>query len=193
MKKLIVLLLFLYAFPHGSNAQIYIKTDALHWLFVMPNIAVETKLAKHFTLSAEILYSPWESINGNPLRFIQLNPDVRWYPKAAFNGFYVGVYATIQDFKLSKWNYWNGGNYQDGWGYGFGAMLGLQIPFSERWSLDVYVGAGWHHGEYEGYNKNTGEQYVGKNGSGEWIPYRAGIVICYRLGKGGLRNRVTSL
>jgi hypothetical protein len=180
IKTIILTLLFSFI-GITSYAQTHIKANCLYWLLAMPNISVETKLADHFTLSSEIFYSPWESIAGNSLKFLQFNPDVRWYPKGSFNGFYAGIYASIQDFKISKWNYWNHNQYQDGWGYSFGGMFGFQALLTNKWALDVNVGGGWHHGEYVGYYKDTGKKAVDKNASGEWIPYRLGIVVCYRL------------
>jgi len=173
--------LFLLIINFTGYAQTHIKGNCVYWMLGMPNVSVETKVAEHLTLSGEIFYSPWESVNDNPLKFLQFNPDIRWYPKGAFHGFYAGAYASVQDFKLSKWNYWNTNSYQKGWGYGFGALWGYQVLLSDRWALDVYAGAGWHHGRYRGYYKNTGKMSVDWNGSGEWLPYRLGIVVCYRL------------
>jgi hypothetical protein len=181
MKALVFALLLFVSITCAGHAQTHVKGNCAYWLLMMPNISAETKISKHFTLSGEIFYSPWESINNNPLKFLQFNPDARWYPKGAFQGFYFGAYGTVQDFKLSKWNYWNTNHYQKGWGYGFGGMLGYQAVLTGRWALDVHAGGGWHYGSYRGFYKNTGEMYVDWNASGEWLPYRLCIAVCYRL------------
>jgi hypothetical protein len=167
--------------PIKANAQTHVKGNCAFWLLAMPNISVETRLNDHFTLSGEVLYSPWKSVNGNALQFLQFNPDVRWYPKGSFNGFYFGFYGALQDFKITKWNYLNTGRYQDGWGYGFGGMVGYQALQSGQWALDVYAGAGWHLGKYRGYYTKTNDMYVDWNESGEWLPYRLGIAVSYRI------------
>lgn len=183
MKKTILILILPLLFAGKTTAQTYIKGNAAYWALGILNVSVERKLADNWTYSGELVYSPREELfNNNKFRFFQFTPDIRWYPKGAFNGFYVGAYGSWQDYKITKWNYINTGRYQDGWGYGFGAMLGLQTDISDRWNLDVYAGGGWHFGEYKGYNPN-GTLYVGWNGSGEWIPYRVGITFGYRLWK----------
>lgn len=181
MRKIIPTVCLFLGIGFAGQAQTHIKGNALYWLLAMPNVSAETKVAEHFTLSGEVFYSPWKSVNGNSLQFLQFNPDIRWYPKGAFRGFYTGIYASVQDFKITKWNYWNKNRYQDGWGYGFGAIFGYQALLSDRWALDCYAGGGWHHGSYKGYYKNTDEMYVDRNGSGEWLPYRLGIAVCYRF------------
>lgn len=181
IKRLLLIAVISSIIGIGMHAQTHLKGNCVYWMLGMPNISAETRIANHFTLSGELFYSPWKSVNGNPMQFLQFNPDVRWYPKGAFRGFYTGIYTTLQDFKLTKWNYWNGNSYQAGWGYGFGGMLGFQALLSDRWALDVNLGAGWHHGEYRHHNKQTDEITYDWNGSGEWLPYRLCIAICYRF------------
>jgi hypothetical protein len=62
-------------------------------------------------------------------------------------------------------------------------MLGFQALLTDRWALDVNAGGGWHYGSYQGFYKNTGKMYVDWNTSGEWLPYRLCIAVCYRLNK----------
>ena len=51
--------------------------------------------------------------------------------------------------------------------------------------LDFFVGGGWHEGFYHGYyNDGTPGRYDKAehwNISGDWLPYRGGIMISYRL------------
>ena len=179
MKKIILGLFVCLFFGGFVQAQTYLKGNAAYMAFGIPNLSVETRISSHWTFSSELVYSPWESIQGNKFKFLQFNPDFRWYPSEAFKGFYTGGYLTLQDFKITKWNYLNRNRYQDGWGYGLGALLGFQTDISDRWNLDVYLGGGWHHGEYQGYHK--GVMTVDWNGSGEFLPYRLGIAFAYRL------------
>jgi hypothetical protein len=62
-------------------------------------------------------------------------------------------------------------------------MLGYQVLLNKKWALDVNAGGGWHFGRYQGFYKKTGKKYVDWNNSGEWLPYRLGIIVSYRLGK----------
>ena len=72
-----------------------------------------------------------------------------------------------------------------GFGYKFGATIGYEKKISDRLMLDLFVGGGWHQGYYHGYyNDGTPGRYEKAenwNISGEWLPYRGGLMISYRL------------
>ena len=185
MKKKLLLLAFLAAsLSATTQAQTCLKWNALYWAVGVVNMSAETKLADKWTLNGDLVYSPWESLDGNPMKVGQAIAEGRYYPKGVFDGFYVGAYAGYHKmFKFTKWNYINKDKYQKGDGMSFGATLGYQLKLGDRWGLDMYAGYGWQHSEYKGYINSTGEMYVDKNGSGEWLPYKLGVAFTYRLGK----------
>ncbi len=149
----------------------------LYWAVGITNASVETKVFNKWTFNSDIVYSPWKSIQGNHFEFVQIIPEARFYPKGAFNGVYFGAYASFIAFDMTKWNYWNKGLHQIGRGFALGGSLGYEHKINSRLLMDVYLGAGWHNSQYRGYRTRTGEQ----NGSAEWLPYKVGITIGYRL------------
>ncbi len=88
-------------------------------------------------------------------------------------------------YKIQKWNYWNTNKYEDGFGYRIGATIGYNFKITEKINLDAFVGGGWHQGFYKGYyNDGTPGRYEKAekyNKSGEWLPYRGGLMITYKL------------
>ncbi|MDR1783882.1 MAG: DUF3575 domain-containing protein [Dysgonamonadaceae bacterium] len=177
-----IFLLFVALSAQSANAQIFIKGNCLYWLALMPDLQVETRLSDHFTASGEGFCSLWQSINGNPVMVGMLTPDVRWYPKSSFIGFYLGAYTSGNIFKLSKPGYyWNHHLYQKGYSFGYGATAGYELKLSDKWMLEATISYGRNMARYKGYFQN-GEPYIIWNGSAEWLPYRFGIVIGYRIG-----------
>ena len=164
MKRKLLLLALLALSLSAVQAQTKLKWNALYWAMGVVNMSAETKLADKWTFNGDAVYSPWKSIEGNPMRFGQLIVEGRYYPKGAFNGLYVG-------------------GYQKGNGMSFGATLGYQIKINDRWAVDLFASYGWQHSRYKGYIKSTGEMYVGKNASAEWLPYKLGASFVYRLVK----------
>lgn len=160
-----------------------LKWNALYWAVGVPNMSVETRIGERFTFNADAVYSPWKSVKGRPMQGLQLIPEVRFYPRAAFRGFYIGAYASYDSYKVSKWDHPKY-EVQHGIGISLGATLGWQIDIARRWGMDFYIGGGWHHGWYYGVNTLTGQRYAPWNESGEWIPYQAGVTFAYRLGMG---------
>ena len=101
---------------------------------------------------------------------------------------------------MQKYNYWSDGLYQytpespiykasdlyqNGYAIIIGATLGYQFQLSERWNMDLYLGAGSAQSFYKGYHKELGIRYDNDgrkwNKSGEFLPYRGGVMISYKL------------
>lgn len=180
MKKLLLLFLFILFFLN-SFSQTDLKWNAAYWAVGITNMSVETKIANKWTFNSDLIYSPWKSIEGNHFEFAQIIPEIRFYTKKAFDGVYCGIYGSFQLFNITKWNYWNKGRHQIGNGFAFGITIGYKYQINPQLGLDSYIGAGRQASHYRGYTTSTGEQYVGWNGSGEWLPYKIGIAISYRL------------
>lgn len=178
-KFLVICLLVVGSFT--ASAQTAIKTNALYWSVLLPNVQVETKLADNLTFQGEVNTSFWENaFDGRPMVGAQFIVGARWYNKEEFNGFYLGGDFGFDIYRTSKWIYTP--NYiQHGIGYYLGVTVGYQLPLGKRWSIDFYVGGGWHLGKYYGTYADTGEIYEPWNGSGEWIPYKLGVALGFKL------------
>ncbi len=161
----------------------YLKGNAVTLLAAMPHIGLETGLSKKWTFQIDAIASFWDSVDGAPLQFLIVTPEFRYYFKERFKGFYVGGHIAGTTFKLSKFFRGNNG-YEQGFGYTAGATIGIQKRLSDRFNIDIFLGGGTHQAFYKGYNKASGERVDGVvryNKSGEWLPYRGGVMLAYKL------------
>ena len=137
------------------------------------------------TLQVDAAASFWKSVNNAPLQFLIVTPEIRYHFKENYNGFYVGANIGGSKFKLQKWDYIDAGLvYQEGFSYFVGATIGYQKQVSKKWMIDIFLGGGNSQGFYKGYYLNTDIRYDPAekyNKSGEWIPYRGGVMISYKL------------
>lgn len=182
MKKLLIIILVLFSIQ--TQSQTYIKVNALTTILTIPNIGIETSLGKKTTFQFDILASPWKSINGKPFQFYTFIPEVRYFFKEKYNGFYVGANVGFSKFNFQKWNYLNTDLYQHGYGYLMGATIGYQKKLNDKFLVDFFLGGGNSQGFYKGYHIGTTTRYetaTNWNKSGEWLPYRGGVMISYRL------------
>ena len=182
MKKIFVLTILFFSIQ--SQSQTYIKVNAFTTLLAVPNVGVETSIGKKSTFSFDILASPWKSVKGKPAEFYTFIPEYRYHFKEKNNGFYVGVHIGASIFNFQKWNYLNTDKYEEGFGYMMGATIGYQAKINDRFVLDCFLGGGNHQGFYKGYYVSSGERYdtaQDYNKSGEWLPYRGGVMVSYRL------------
>lgn len=130
-----------------------------------------------------------ETNDKGPFRILMLQPEGRYYFNEINKGFFVGINTGYAMFRMTKphWLFKEDYNslheYQMGWSVQAGVTLGYEWKIKDRWLIDAFVGGGRQWSNYYGFNFQTGEQYEKFNGSAEYMPYKGGINIGYRLGK----------
>ena len=132
MRKRVVILAILGLFSFVSKAQTYLKANALYYMVGIPNLSAETKLSNNWTFNGGFVYSPWQSIKDRPYVIWQIIPEVRFYTKEVNKGFYVGVFAGTDFYKLCKWDHPKH-EIQHGWGIALGGAVGYEISIGRRW------------------------------------------------------------
>ena len=182
MKKNLTFLIILFSIY--SQGQTYVKANVFTTLLTIPNIGIETSIGKKSTFQFDITASFWKSIKGNPRQFYLFIPEYRYHFKEKNNGFYVGAHTGATVFNFQKWNYINSNKYEEGLGYVIGATIGYKSKINDKIHLDCFLGGGWLQGFYKGYIVGTNQRYekaTNYNKSGEWLPYRGGVMVSYQL------------
>ncbi|MGC4129694.1 MAG: DUF3575 domain-containing protein [Bergeyella sp.] len=177
----------------------YIKANALFLPVGILNAGIETQLSEKYTFQTDVFISPWKSFAGHEAQIYMIGFEGRYYFNKAFKHWYIGADFSTARFILQKWNYWKDGSYQykenspvynksdlyqDGYTFIFGASAGYQFEVNEKWNIDLYLGVGSSQDFYKGYHRELGIRYDTDrnwNRSGEWIPYRGGVMISYKL------------
>ncbi|KDN54063.1 DUF3575 domain-containing protein [Flavobacterium seoulense] len=184
MKKAILFSLLVFI-SLVSRAQTYIKINGLSALVAVPQLGIETSIGAKSTFSIDGFASFWKSFDGKPMQALMITPEYRYHFHEKFNGFYTGFHFGGDVYKIQKWNYWGTNHYEKGLGYHIGATIGYQKRLSDKFVLDAFIGGGWHQGFYKGYyldgTPGRYESVKNFNKSGEWLPYRGGIMISYKL------------
>lgn len=167
----------------SSFAQTYLKFNAPTTLLGIPQIAVETSLGKKVTFQGDVLGSYWESVNGAPYKTVMVFAEVRYHFNENYKGIYVGGHIGGSVFEIQKWNYINSDMYQSGKAFFLGITIGYEIKINEKWMIDMFLGGGNQQANYEGRYLSSDEPYEfsNYNKSGEWLPYRGGIMFSYKL------------
>ncbi len=111
-------------------------------------------------------------------------PEFRYRLSEKFNGFYYGGDIGGTAFQVSKWDHYVSNQFQKGLGYIVGATIWYQKRIIEKLVIDFFLGGGNHQWFYKGYELKTGERYdslYAYTKSGEWIPYRGGVMLSFNL------------
>jgi hypothetical protein len=181
-----------------QEKKLYLKGNALLAPIGIINLAAEKQLSEKYTIQGDVLISPWKSFAGHELQYYSVSVEGRYYFNQAFSHWYVGANLAASSFVLQKWNYWKdtpyvndrgevftkSDLYQKGYSVIIGITGGYQFQLSDRWNMDIYAGIGTSQDFYKGYERGTGKRYdVAQkyNKSGEFLPYRGGIMLSYQI------------
>ena len=156
------------------------KINAATALVGLPHVAWERPLAGPRTLQVDLLVSPWRSVDHAPMQFGILVGEWRHHFREPGTGPYLGLHVGVVGFRLQKWDYRGTEFYQEGFGAVGGVTAGYEWRLASGAVLDLFFGGGTAQTKYKGYSYLTGERYDeerGWNESGEWAPYRAGVML----------------
>lgn len=126
-----------------------LKTNLLYDAALLPNIEVELRFNNHWSMALEGGVAWWGKYsNDHSYRLAMVSPEAKYWirPRAAWHGFYAGVFAGAGLYDLEKPTR----------GYrGEGVMGGLSVgymwPVSRCLSLEAAIGGGYLFTRYKEY------------------------------------------
>lgn len=195
MKKALFTFLLL-SLSTYSFSQTYAKFNLATPFISGVNPSVETAISNHWTFSFDVLATfKNETSTSGPMRILMVMPEGRYFLKEKFHGFYGGINFGYAMSRMTKPNWW-GDNYENAhtfdysWTMLAGINLGYEYQFNDRWMAEIFIGGGRTWSMHDRYNWETKQKMNDSkgnpekiNGSAEYLPYKGGINICYRLGK----------
>ena len=146
-----------------------IKTNVPLLLVGTPNVGMEFTVSQQFTTNLDILWMPYMfKKHEEVLRALVGSADLRYYVKPRYyytnnmyDGFYLGPYVEAGNFNIGFWRGEERESYRyKGWGIPAGLSLGYKFYLSKRFRLDLNLGLGYAHLQYDKYQLG-----------GEWADY----------------------
>jgi len=194
MQRFLIFIFFCVSIP--SFGQTYAKFNLATPFIGGVNPSVETAISNHWTFSFDVLATfKNETSTSGPMRILMVMPEGRYFLKEKFHGFYGGINFGYAMSRMSKpgWldeDYAKEHSFEYTWTMLAGVTLGYEYQFNDRWMAEIFVGGGRAWSMHDRYNWETGQKPtypdgtpIKINGSEEYLPYKGGINICYRLGK----------
>ncbi len=191
------------SFQSDAQNHIRIKANAFSALILIPNVGSEFRISDKLSVQLDVSASFWNSFNGTPFQFVQVFPELRYYTNQDNTGFFAGAHIGFGMFHLTKNRFpfsvsgqkYPKGTYQTGRNNYYGITIGYNYFFNRHWGMELLLGGGSSQSNYKGYNaegdridnidssdpENPVITTSGFNKSGEWLPYRGGVMLIYRL------------
>lgn len=130
----------------------YLKSNVLTYYLLVPNLAVEWEMGTHWSGSVPVYHSGWDWFRVfNKFRVFGLQPELRYFFRNDFSGFFVGAHATLAWYNIAIGEDYR---YQDhsttSPSLGAGVSFGYRMPMSDgvpgqmhRWYVEFSVGGGF--------------------------------------------------
>ena len=169
---------------------VYLKTNALPWAVLGTNLAVEFELGSHLSVSVPVYYSGanWEG-KKSQFRVLGTQPELRYWLRDDFSGLFAALHGTVGIYNVAL----SGGEYryQDregktpavGAGLNVGWKFRLDRNRADRLGLELSVGGGWLHLDYDRFYHVEKGRYVSSGMLDYFGLDHASVAITYRFGR----------
>ena len=161
----------------AAHAQrIALKTNALYWAALSPNVGVEFRMSRHFTMNLEGSFSPF-TVGKLGLKHGSLSPEVRyWFDGRPQTRHFVGVMGMATMYDLQFRNTMHSGD-----AFGGGVTYGYSHVINRRWSIEGTVGLGVLHRSEKEYEHGAPIPDRTNNSGLVFAPLKLGISAVYTL------------
>lgn len=171
-RYLIILMLF---FCHVVSAQrVAVKTNALYWAALSPNIGTEVRLSNHSTIELNGMMNLLVFKGNKKYNFMGVQPEYRYWFCQAFSQHFVGLHLHYANYNAGLEKHRYNGNL-----YGGGLSYGYQWYLSPHWNLEATVGAGYAYMDHDVYKRPRCGKFIGSEQRNYWGLTKIGISIIY--------------
>lgn len=162
-----------------------VKNNLLYSALLTLNLGVGVRLNKRYSLDLSINYNPWTFSENRKFKFINFQPEARYWFCETFSKHYLGMHLDYVRFNVSDikfpFDLFSGlkNNRYQGDLYGGGLTYGYQWYIAPRWSMEASIGAGYFYADYDKYPFAKCEDIIGK-GSKHYVGItKLGVSLIY--------------
>ena len=174
--KLIIFSLLLSYCSAAMAQRIALKTNALYWATLSPNIGAEFRLSRHYTLDLSVAGNFSSTIGNNNLKFQQVAPELRYWFSRPMARHFVGLTTFAANYNLRM-----GDNKYDGDAFAAGLTYGFDWVISRRWNIETTLGAGVVKYRCFDYPVGGVKPLSPNKDKTVFAPIKAGITVSYLL------------
>lgn len=168
----------------------YIKTNFLPWALLDANLALEFEMGRHLSVSLPVYYSAWDWFSPqSKFRVTGTQPELRLWFRDDFSGPFLAAHGTYGYYNVAIPNQEFRIQDRDGRTPAYGAGLNIGWKFrldrnrADRWGLELSVGGGWLHLDYDCFYNVENGRYAASQVKDYYGPDHASVALTYRFGK----------
>lgn len=171
--------------PTKELSSFAIKTNLLYDAVLVPNIGIEARVFKSFTVYADVMYAGWNF----PEKYIYWNLygaqfGARQYfgqtsKGRSFSGHHAGAYAQALAYDLQAGNI---GQQTTTLQISGGLEYGYSVPVARNLNIDFEMGIGYMTGSYDEYDVHDGHNTWRATIQRKWFgPTKASVSLVWQI------------
>lgn len=172
---MVILACVLFPFQDASAQRVALKTNALEYLILSPNLTMEARLSRKMSLQVGIAGNPIKSpIADYEFSNFRVEPELRYWFNRPMAKHFVALSTTAGKYSLQlKDRFISGDVIAAGFSYGYALVL------ARHWNVEFELGVGV--GSFKGYDyKGKDNKPDAKNMSKVLpVPIRAAVSFAY--------------
>ncbi len=160
-----------------SAQRVALKTNALDWVLMTPNLSLETRLSSRVTFDIGMAANPLSKLpylSDVKLRNFRVNPELRYWFNRPMARHFMGIALTGGMFNVRFHEHCYKGNIAAA-----GVTYGYALVLSRHWNVEFSLGVGL--GRVWGYDFRYGQSVPRNKNMSRWVPVpiRTGVSFSY--------------
>ena len=176
-RRVLVVILGLLMMSEISAQRVAVKTNALYWATLSPNVGLEFRLSRHLTLNVETAANPFDLSEKIKTRFFGVTPELRyWFEARPQAHHFVGAMALGSTYSLTLKD-----KFHEGDAFGVGLTYGYSFVLNTRWSLETTIGAGLLKVNEKNYSRGEAVPAEANRDKFMFAPLKLGVSFVYLI------------
>lgn len=171
-----LLLLFAVMFlsPHAQAQRVALKTNAIDWLLLSPNLTAEARLSQRLSLQLGVAANPTHiSVANYQFTNFRVEPELRYWLNRPMARHFLALSGTAATYHFRHVDHHLSGD-----AFGIGVSYGYALVLSDHWNMEAEIGVGVAHLSAKDYWSNNEPSH--KNYSHfKPVPIRIGLSFAY--------------
>ena len=161
----------------GIGMEFSVRANLLRWATLTPDVGIEVRADRSWGLLVNGSWTSWSRNNaGRRYALWEVAPEFRWYLGHSKRGYLGAMY------KFGSFNYKLSATGKQGDLTGGGLTGGYLLRLNRSLSLDLSLGVGCLHADYEKYTVIDGVRVrQGSECKNWWGPISAGVTLVWNL------------
>lgn len=177
LKKVSVLVLLVLSTTGVFAQRVALKSNALYWAAMSPNLGLEFRMSRHYTLNMEAAFNPFKLSDDFKTRFVAFTPEVRyWFEARPHSHHFVGAMALASAYSVNLKD-----KFHEGSALGLGLTYGYSFVLSSRWSLETTLGAGLLKVNEKKYSRGAEVPKEANHDKMMFAPLKLGVSFVYLI------------